>query len=69
MEVSKWLSAVFAARALLSDITCLTPTARPTELGSLTSARLRQSSTELTPPFVFAPVAFAPVKLSVRKAG
>ena len=37
LEVSKWLSAVSAVRALLSDTTCLTPTARPTEPGSPTS--------------------------------
>ena len=41
LEVSKWLSAVFAVRALLSDTTCLTPTVRPTEPGSPTSVRLR----------------------------
>ncbi len=40
-EVSKWLNVAFAVRALFSDITFPTPTVRPTELGSPTSARLR----------------------------
>ncbi len=40
-EVSKWLNAVSAARVLLSDTMCLTPTVRQTELGSPTSVRLR----------------------------
>jgi hypothetical protein len=41
LEVSKWLSAVSAVRALFLDTTYLTPTARPTEPGSPTSVRLR----------------------------
>jgi len=41
LEVSKWLSAVSAARALPLDITFLTLTARPTEPGSPTFVGLR----------------------------
>ena len=40
-EVYKWLSAAYAVRALHSDTTFPTPTARPTEPGSPTFARLR----------------------------
>jgi len=41
LEVSKWLSAVSAARALPLDITFLTLTARPTEPGSPTFVELK----------------------------
>ena len=54
----KWLNVAFAARALLSDTTCLTLTARQTEPGSPTSARLRQLLTVPISPFTFALVAF-----------
>ena len=67
LEVSKWLSAVSAVRALPLDITFLTPTARPTEPGSPTFVELKLKLTALTLPFMFAPVAFAPVRLSVSK--
>ena len=60
----KWLSVVYAVRALFSDITFLTLTVRQTELGSLTFVRLRLLLTEQTRPFRFALVAFAPVRLS-----
>ena len=60
----KWLSVVYAARALFSDITFRTLTVRQTELGSLTFVRLRLLLTEQTRPFRFALVAFAPVRLS-----
>ena len=65
--MSKWLSAVSAVRALFSDTTYLTPTVRPTEPGSLISARLRLSLTEPTLPFPFAPVAFVPERSSALK--
>ena len=39
LEVSKWLSAVSAVRALLSDTTFPTLTVRPTEPGSLIFVR------------------------------
>jgi hypothetical protein len=65
--VSKWLSAVSAVRALLSDITFPTLTVKPTEPGSLTSVRLRQLLTEPIRPFPFALVAFVPVRLSALK--
>jgi hypothetical protein len=68
LEVSKWLSAVFAVRALPLDTTFLTLTVRPTELGSLTFVRLRPLLTEHTRQFVFAPVAFAPERSSVPKS-
>ena len=67
LEVSKWLSAVSAARALPLDITFLTLTARPTEPGSPTFVGLRQLLTAATLPFTFALVAFVPVRLSVPK--
>ncbi len=39
-EVSlRWQSVAYAERELSSDITYLTPTVRPTELGSLTFVR------------------------------
>ena len=60
----KWLSVVYAVRALFSDITFRTLTVRQTELGSLTFVRLRLLLTEQTRPFRFALVAFAPVRLS-----
>ena len=60
----KWLSVVYAVRALFSDITFLNLTVRQTELGSLTFVRLRLLLTEQTRPFRFALVAFAPVRLS-----
>ncbi len=60
----KWLSVVYAVRALFSDITFRTLTVRPTELGSLTFVRLRLLLTEQIRPFRFALVAFAPVRLS-----
>jgi len=62
--VLKWLSVVYAVRALFSDITFRTLTVRPTELGSLTFVRLRLLLTEQIRPFRFALVAFAPVRLS-----
>ena len=65
--MSKWLSAVSAVRALLSDITFLTPTVRPTEPGSPTSVRLRLLLTELTLLFPFAPVAFVLERSSAHK--
>ena len=67
LEVLKWLSAVSAVRALPLDTTCLTPTARPIEPGSLISARLRLLSTVLTQLLVFAPVAFVRERSSVLK--
>ena len=67
LEVSKWLSAVSAVRALPSDTTCLTPTARPTEPGSPISVRLRLLLTELILLFPFAPVAFVPERSSALK--
>ena len=60
----KWLSVVYAVRALPLDTTFLTLTVRQTELGSLTFVRLRLLLTEQTRPFRFALVAFAPVRLS-----
>ena len=66
-EVSKWLSAVSAARAFLSDTTCLTPTARQTEPGKLTSARLRLWLTAQTLLFTSAPVAFVRERSSALK--
>ena len=65
--MSKWLSVAYAVRALFSDITFPTLTVRPTELGSPTSVRLRLLLTDLIRLFPFAPVAFAPVRLSVLK--
>jgi len=62
--VLKWLSVVYAVRALPLDTTFLTLTVRQTELGSLTFVRLRLLLTEQTRPFRFALVAFAPVRLS-----
>ena len=66
--MSKWLSAVSAARALPSDTTCLTLTARPTEPGSPTFVGLRLKLTAQTLPFTFALVAFVPERSNVRKA-
>jgi hypothetical protein len=66
-EVSKWLSAVSAVRALPLDITFPTLTVKPTEPGSLTSVRLRQLLTEPIRLFPFALVAFVPVRLSALK--
>ena len=63
----KWLNAVSAARALFSDITYLTPTARPTEPGSPTFVELRLKLTVQTLLFTFALVAFAPERSSVFK--
>ena len=54
----KWLNVAFAARALLSDTMFPTLTARQTEPGSPTSARLRQLLTVPISPFTFALVAF-----------
>ena len=65
--MSKWLNAVSAVRALLSDTTFLTLTVRPTEPGSLTFVRLRQLLTEQTNPFTFAPVAFVQERLRAHK--
>ncbi len=67
LEVSKWLSAVSAVRALPSDTMCLTLTVRPTEPGSPTFVELKLKLTALTLPFMFAPVAFAQERLSVSK--
>ena len=67
LEVSKWLSAVSAVRALPSDTMCLTLTVRPTEPGSPTFVELKLKLTALTLPFMFAPVAFAQERLSAFK--
>ena len=65
--MSKWLSAVSAVRALFLDTTYLTPTARPTEPGSLTFVELRLLLTEPTLLFMCAPVAFVPERSSALK--
>ena len=63
--VQIWQNVCIAARALHSDTMFPTPTARQTEAGSPTSARLRLWRTVRPVPSIFAPVAFA--LASVRK--